>query len=84
VFKKGDVNDANNYRGISLVSCFGKLFTSILNNRIIDWENEFSILTDAKFGFSAMFVLQSLIIKTLGNKKGYIVASLIFRKPLIQ
>ena len=76
VFKKGDVNDANNYRGISLVSCFGKLFTSILNNRIIDWENEFSILTYAQFGFragfstvDAMFVLQSLIMKTLGNKK---------------
>jgi hypothetical protein len=76
VFKKVDVSDANYYRGISLVSCFGQLFTSILNNRIIDWKNEFSILTDAQFGFraerstvDAMFLLHPLIIKTLVNKK---------------
>ena len=25
---KGDIDDPNNYRGISLLSCFGKLFTS--------------------------------------------------------
>ena len=31
VFKKGDVSDPHNYRGISLISCFCKLFTSILN-----------------------------------------------------
>ena len=34
IFKKGDVNDTNNYRGITLISCLGKLFTSILNRRI--------------------------------------------------
>lgn len=31
VFKKGDVLDFNNYRGISFVSCFCKLFIFILN-----------------------------------------------------
>ena len=28
-FQKGDINDPNNYRGITIVSCLGKLFTSI-------------------------------------------------------
>lgn len=35
--KKGDVNNVFNYRGITLLSCFSKLFTSVLRNRIIDF-----------------------------------------------
>lgn len=72
--QKGDIDDVNNYRGISIVSCFGKLFTSVLNNRILEWDNKYDILTDAQFGFrpglstvDAIFVLQSLINKTLYN-----------------
>ena len=32
LFKKGDQNQPENYRGITLLSTFGKLFTRILNN----------------------------------------------------
>ena len=77
VFKKGNVNDTNNYRGISLVSCMGKLFTSVLNKRLLNWDKVNSIITDAQFGFrpgfgtvDAIFVLQSLINKYLRKKGG--------------
>jgi small basic protein len=30
---KGDPKDPDNYRAITLVSCLGKLFTAIINNR---------------------------------------------------
>ena len=34
---KGDPKNAENYRPITLLSCFGKLFTSIINNRLNDF-----------------------------------------------
>ena len=33
IHKSGDINDPNRYRGISLMSCMGKLFCTVLNNR---------------------------------------------------
>ncbi|XP_063420573.1 uncharacterized protein LOC134705786 [Mytilus trossulus] len=78
IFKKGNVLDPNNYRGISLVSNFGKLFTSVLNQRLIDWSETFDIVTDAQFGFrpglgtvDAIFALTSLIFKSLSAKNRF-------------
>ncbi len=75
VYKKGSTCDTNNYRGITLVSCMAKLFTTIINKRLTDWCDENSVLTDAQFGFrkgrstvDAIFVLSSLIEKTLNDK----------------
>ncbi len=31
---KGDINDPDNYRGITLLRCIGKFFTMVLNNRL--------------------------------------------------
>ena len=31
--KKGSLNDVNNYRGITLLSCLGRPFTRIINKR---------------------------------------------------
>ncbi len=36
---KGEINDPDNYRGITLLSCFTKLFTSILNDRLTTYIN---------------------------------------------
>ena len=35
--KKGDTDDVGNYRGITLLSTFGKLFTKVLNDRLNVW-----------------------------------------------
>ena len=76
VYKKNDPGDVQNYRGITLVSCFSKIFTGILNNRIINWAESNNILSDSQFGFrkgrstaDAFFVLNAIIQKIL-NEKG--------------
>uniref|UniRef100_A0A673I8U6 Reverse transcriptase domain-containing protein n=1 Tax=Sinocyclocheilus rhinocerous TaxID=307959 RepID=A0A673I8U6_9TELE len=33
LYKNGDKNDVENYRGISLLNVFGKVFTKVLNRR---------------------------------------------------
>ena len=39
IFKKSDLSNPNNYRGITLVSNVCKLFTAILNKRLLYWSN---------------------------------------------
>jgi len=51
IHKKGNTSDINNYRGITLLSCLSKLFTSVVNARIETFCNNFNIISDAQFGF---------------------------------
>lgn len=37
LFKKGDKNDCNNYRGLSIMGTMPKLFSCILNNLLTDF-----------------------------------------------
>ena len=68
-----DPNDVNNYRGITLVSCFSKIFTGVLNNRLKNWVEDYNVLSE--FGFrkgrsttDAYFVLNAGIQKILPEK----------------
>ena len=48
---KGSKEDANNYRGITLLSCVGKLFTAILNQRLTEFCDNNLILKEIQAGF---------------------------------
>ncbi len=48
---KGDIQDVNNYRGITLLSCMGKLFTSILNERLSNFSDTMNIINETQAGF---------------------------------
>ena len=48
---KGKVNDPDNYRGITVLSCIGKLFTSVINDRIHYFLETSDILGTEQSGF---------------------------------
>ena len=48
---KGDKSSPDKYRGIILPRCFGKLFTSIFNNRLNNYLENMNILAEEQAGF---------------------------------
>ena len=48
---KGDPTSPENYRPITLLSCLGKLFTCILNNRLETYAEEVSLVNENQAGF---------------------------------
>lgn len=51
LYKKGDSNDINNYRGISLVNSIDKLIATLLLNRLKAWLSDKQILVENQAGF---------------------------------
>ena len=70
IHKKDDPTKVENYRGITLLSALGKIFSSILNNRPYDYMVQKGILTAEQSGFKKMHgTVDSIItLKTLINK----------------
>ena len=84
---KGSAEDPDNYRGITIVSCFGKLFTSILNQRICAFLEANNLLGSEQAGFRKghstldhIFTLHCLIDVYLRKKKKLFCAFIDYRK----
>ncbi|XP_071123270.1 uncharacterized protein [Mytilus edulis] len=48
---KGDQSDPQNYRPITILSCLGKLFTSVLNLRLSSFLEDYLLLNENQAGF---------------------------------
>ena len=87
IHKKGNTNNVDNYRGITLLSTLGKLFTSILNNRLINWAESYYVYIEAQAGFRRemgttdnIFVLHGLITHLINQGKKLYCAFVDFKK----
>ena len=90
---KGDIDSANNYRGITLSNVLAKIFSHILLKRINKWSDEQEKINDNQFSFQkskstvdCIFVLSSIISKVIngstGIKKLYCVLSIMKRHSI--
>ena len=70
VYKQVSYTDPNNYRGITLYSCLGKLFCHVLNTRISNHLENRSYLKKEQVGFRKNFRTsdQIFILKTIVDK----------------
>lgn len=69
IFKKGDRQSVCNYRPITILSSFSKIFELTMCNRIINFATKYDILNDAQHGFrkgrSTTSAVGSFISKTI-------------------
>ena len=77
--KSGSKIDPDNYRGISLLSCFSKFFTSILNQRLTKFAIDNKIFSKSQLGFlagcrtsDALLILHNIIDYYCKNQNKYV------------
>ena len=57
IYKKGDVDDCNNYRPISLTSLVSKIYTHILNQRLTKLATSLEIIPEEQAAFRKKYYL---------------------------
>jgi hypothetical protein len=87
LFKKGNVNNPNNYRGICLSNISCKLFSVIINNRLQEWVEENNLTGEQQAGFKKgystvdhMFTLLAFVQKQFSLNRKLYVAFIDFEK----
>jgi hypothetical protein len=85
--KRGSLDDTDNYRGITLLSCLGKLFTSCLNWRLTTFLECAGIIGEEQAGFrdgysilDHTYVMHSLIEMYLARGKRLYCAFVDYKK----
>ena len=54
--KISDLSNLSNYRGITIISVFSKIFSTILNNRLVQWSECTGRLDDCQFRFRGVIL----------------------------
>ena len=77
IYKKDDIEDPDNYRGLAIGSTFGKLFSQILLKRLITFIEKHKLISPNQIGFMKgsrtsdhIFLLQT-IVETVVKKSKY-------------
>ena len=88
IYKKGDPEKVDNYRGVSLLSAISKCYTTILNSRLYTWLEDNNLISECQAGFrknystvDQIFTLYAVIQNSLSKKgRKLYVAFVDFRK----
>ena len=74
IHKKASLDEVNNYRGITLINIMSKIYSHLLNNRLLKWAENNEKLSECQFGFQknkstvdCIFIFHALISKVLSN-----------------
>ena len=71
IHKNGETNNPNNFRPISLLTCFSKIFEKINSKRITRFLNKHDVLNPQQYGFqkgiSAAHAILNTVSTTFGN-----------------
>jgi hypothetical protein len=80
IYKGGDIENPQKYRGITLINIISKMYSQILLNCLTNWTQTNETIIENQFGFQTgkstidcVYILHSIIAKTLSLKKNYIV-----------
>ena len=91
LFKNGDTSNIKNYRPISLISQFAKIFEKITKIRMISFIDKYDLIHKSQFGFQknidtsvAINMLMNDLIRNLEEKYMSSIVSMTSRKLLIQ
>ena len=83
LFKKGDTEDPDNYRPISLTPCISKIFETLLRDQIVDYLWSEKLITKTQYGFRKRFSTTDAItyctefIQSETDKNKYVSAALL-------
>ena len=87
IHKGDDIDDPNNYRGITLTSHLAKLFNSILNERLNKFLKENEIISESQIGFKKecrtsdhIFIVNTIMKMNKKNKKNTYLCFIDFKK----
>ena len=87
IHKSGELDDPNNFRGITLNSCVSKLFTLLLNDRLTDFCENKGIINYNQVGFRKgfrtmdhAFTLRTLVDQAFYRKEKLYVCFVDFKK----
>ena len=87
IHKSGDDSDPSNFRPISCLSYFSKIFEKCVKNRLVKFCNKYSLINSAQFGFQqnkstcdALIHLTEVIYESLDNRNNLLAVMIDLKK----
>ena len=81
IFKKGERTEIGNYRPVSILNCFSKIYESFLHNQIASSSSEF--LSDFKSAYGIGYSTNHVLIRPIKNWETLLDKNLLTRAVLI-